>query len=213
MTTTTIGVTGTKTNDDVTVGVAVIVTYTMSEIVVKAPTTAVGIALPDLLGLPMGAQVLDTMTTLDEILPRHRSHPMTTALSGRTCPLRMAILGVSKKTCTEGMVGLTEVATILKSKWLAACIAGQTSQSSRRRQQRVNNTFSIWPPSPRAPARDLCAFSSYLALVIFNPSFVGHRSDTNNHARSISGNVPHLSHPRQRIVRRTGGVVNEKKEN
>ncbi|KAF8502158.1 DUF926-domain-containing protein [Russula emetica] len=25
----------------------------------------------------------------------------------------------------------------------------------RRRQQRVNNTFSIWPPSPRAPARDL----------------------------------------------------------
>lgn len=25
----------------------------------------------------------------------------------------------------------------------------------RRRQQRVNSTFSIWPPSPRAPARDL----------------------------------------------------------
>ncbi|KAI9509417.1 ras-induced vulval development antagonist-domain-containing protein [Russula earlei] len=25
----------------------------------------------------------------------------------------------------------------------------------RRRQQRVNNTFSIWPPSPRAPARKL----------------------------------------------------------
>jgi hypothetical protein len=30
---------------------------------------------------------------------------------------------------------------------------------SRRRQQRINNTFSIWPPSPRAPARDLCVFS------------------------------------------------------
>jgi hypothetical protein len=127
MTTTTIDVTGMKTNDDVTVGVAVIATHTMSEIAVKAPTTAMGIALPDLLGLPVGAQVLNTMTTLDEILPRHRSHPMMTALSGWTYRLRMAILGVNKKTCTEGMVGLTEVVTILKSKWLTSCIAGQAS--------------------------------------------------------------------------------------
>jgi len=127
MATTTIDVTGVKTNDDVTVGVAVIATYTMSEIVVKAPTTAMGIALPDLLGLPVGAQVLDTMTTLDEILFRHRSHPMTTVLSRRTCRPRIAILGVSKKTCTEGMVGLTEVVTILRSKWPAPYIAGQTS--------------------------------------------------------------------------------------
>jgi hypothetical protein len=126
MTTTTIDVKGMKTNDDVTVGVAVIATYTVTESVIKAPTTAMGIVLPDLLGLLVAAQVLDTMTTLDEIPPRHHPHPMTTALSGRTCRLRMAILGVSKRTCTEEMVGLTEVVTILKSKWLASCIAGQT---------------------------------------------------------------------------------------
>jgi hypothetical protein len=35
---------------------------------------------------------------------------------------------------------------------------------SRRRQQRLNSTFSIWPPSPRATARDLCVFSMFLEL-------------------------------------------------
>jgi hypothetical protein len=45
----------------------------------------------------------------------------------------------------------------------------------------------------------------YLALV-------GHKSNTENHAKSINENVPRLSPPRQLIVKRTGGVVKEKNE-
>jgi hypothetical protein len=128
-TTPTKDVTGMKANDDVTVGVAVIATYTVTKTFVKAPTTAMGIALliglhPDLLGLPVGAKVLDTMTTLDEILRLHRHHPTTTVPSGQTCRLRMVILGVSRKTCTEGTVGLMGVVTILRGKW-ASCIVCQ----------------------------------------------------------------------------------------
>jgi hypothetical protein len=86
-TTTTIDVIRTKMNDDVTVGVAVIATYTVTEVVVKAPPTAMGIAPlfglhPGLLGPPVDAEVLNMMTTLDEILRRHRHHLTTTALGG-----------------------------------------------------------------------------------------------------------------------------------
>jgi hypothetical protein len=149
------GVTGSKniaTDGDVTVGVAVIATKAVTEVVVKAATAAMEIvtttgemkvlrtvaqgevglsgmiALPSglhvhHLGLLLGVQVPNTMTTLDEILLHHH-HPTTTAPDGQISHLRTTLLGVSKKTCTEGMVGLTEGVTISNGKW-ASCIACQ----------------------------------------------------------------------------------------
>lgn len=80
---------------------------------------------------------------------------------------------------------------------------------SSRRQQRVNSTFSIWPPSPPAPARDLCVFSIHLKYTISNLLPVGHWSETENHAKSINVIVP-LLFLLQQIVKRIGGVVKEK---
>src|SRR6266581_791505 len=87
----------------------------------------------------------------------------------------------------------------------------EASSFSRRRQQRDNNTFSIWPPSPRAPTRELCGFSTRLDFVVADLFIVGHRNDAKNHAKGINENVPRLSRPRQQIVKRIGGVVKEKK--
>lgn len=140
------------TDDDVTVGVAAIATKAVTEVVVKAATAAMGIitttgemkvlrtvaqgevGLSNMiallfglhvhhLGLLLGVEVPDTMTTLDDILLPHH-HPTRTTLDGQISHLRTTLLGVSKKTCTEGMVGLTEEVTILNGKW-ASCIACQ----------------------------------------------------------------------------------------
>lgn len=227
-------------NDEITVGIAATVAYTVTEVVPQVVTAAMGIVtttgemrvlrtvtqgdpglnemvallpglLPHHLGLPLGAQALDTMTTGDEILPHHHHDPTTTAPGGQTCRPRMALLGVSKKTCTEGMVGLTEEETILNGK-CTTCVTCQKPQPfSRRRQQRDNNTFSIWPPSPRAPARELCGFSTLLGFVVADLFIVGHQNDAKNHAKSTNEDVPRLSRPRQQIVKRIVGVVKEKK--
>lgn len=87
----------------------------------------------------------------------------------------------------------------------------EASSFSRRRQQRANNTFSIWPPSPRAPARKLCGFSTLHDFVVADPFIVGHRNDAKNHAKGRSENVPRLSRPRQQIMKMIGSVVKEKK--
>jgi hypothetical protein len=162
-------------------------------------------------GLPSGAQVLHTMTTLGDRPPRHYYLKMTDR-EGQTHHLRMVPLGVSRKTCTEGTDGWTVGSTILNGK-LALCIRLSETLigcfSSRRRQQRVNSTFSIWPPSPPAPARDLCVFSILLKYTISNLLPLDHWSETENHAKSINVTVPPLF-LLQQIVKVIGGVVKEK---
>ena len=148
-----VGMENMAANDEMTVGVAVIATYAMTEVVAQVATAAIGVVTmtvemrvlrtvaqgdpglsemtallsglhPHHLGLPLGAQVLDTTTTGDEILPHHHHGPRMTAPGGQACHLRMALLGVSKKTCTEGTVGLTEEVTSLNGK-CATCVACQ----------------------------------------------------------------------------------------
>jgi hypothetical protein len=151
------------------------------------------------------------MTTLGDRLPRHYHLKMTDP-EGQTHHLRMAPLGISRKICTEGTAGWTVGLTILNGK-LVLCI--RLSEAligfffSRRRQQRVNSTFSIWPPSPPAPARDLYVFTILIKYTIFNLLPVGHRSDSESHAKSINVIVP-LQFHLQRIVKMIGGVVKEK---
>jgi hypothetical protein len=115
------------TDDDVEVVTA---TCTTTEIVVKAATAAMATTvtmtvrmrlatvtqkdrahsqmialprgrLPHHLGPPLGAQVPHTMTTPGDVLPRHL-HLKMTNLDGKIYRLRMAPLGVNRKTCTEG---------------------------------------------------------------------------------------------------------------
>ena len=68
---------------------------------------------------------------------------------------------------------------------------------SRRRQQRVNSTFSIWPPSPRAPTRDLCVFSMFLERIMFNKTLYRSpgrdREARKRHKRDRSTSVSSLS--------------------
>jgi hypothetical protein len=139
------------TNDVVIEGVVVSATCTTTKIVVKAATAAMATTVTRTVGLriatvtqedrvlsqmiallcgllphhpgpPLGAQVPHTMTTPGDVLPRHR-HLKMTNLGGKIYHLRMAPLGVSRKTCTEGTFGWTEGVTYLNGKWLfvSAC--------------------------------------------------------------------------------------------
>jgi hypothetical protein len=80
----------------------------------------------------------------------------------------------------------------------------------RRRQQRINSTLSIWPSSPRAPARDLCVFSMFFKYIIFKLLLVGHSSETEKYAKGIDVIVPLPFHIHRQIVKRNGGVAKEK---
>lgn len=73
---------------------------------------------------PLGAKVPSTMTTFGETLPHLPIPNLGPAQSRRHCPpeanpsgerqlLKMDTLIVNKKTCTEGMAGSMEAATIL----------------------------------------------------------------------------------------------------
>lgn len=132
-------------SDDVTRAVAVTATCLMTKIVVRAAIAAKAtvimtvemkmqrsaiqgecglsemIALrsghhPQPPGLPLGAQVLDTMTTPEEF-PPHRHYPTMTNPGGQTHRPRMPPPGVNRKTCTEGTAGGTEGVTISNGKW------------------------------------------------------------------------------------------------
>lgn len=235
-----VGMKDMATNDETTVGVAVIAMFTVTEVVAQVATAAVGIVTmtgemrvlrtvaqghpslnetiallsglqPHHLGPLLGAEVLDTMTTGDEILPHHHPDPTTTAPGGQTCRLRMALLGVSKKTCTEGMVGLMKEVTFLNGK-CASCVACRKPH----RVPGVGNSVSIAlsVSGHRHHVRPLghCADSLlFLDFVVADLFIVGHRNGTKNHAKGVNENVPRLSRPRQQIVKRIGGVVKEKK--
>ena len=129
------------TNDDVIAGVAVTATKTVTEATTAAMATVmmtVGMRIatatredralsemivllcclrPHRLELPLAAQVPRTMTTLGDILPRHRHLPVTNP-DGQAHHLRMFPLGTSRNTCTEGTVGWTEGVIISNGTWL-----------------------------------------------------------------------------------------------
>ena len=99
-------------------------------------------------------------------------------------------------------------------RYVGLCICLWQKPSSffflRRRQQRINSTFSIWPPSPRAPARDLCVFPMFFMYTIFNLLLAGQSSETEKHAKGTDVIVPLPFHIHRQIVKRNGGVVKEK---
>ena len=226
-----VGVKNMAANDEMTVGVAVIATSTVTEVVVQVATgemrglRTVVQGYPNLNeiivllsglhphhpDLPSGALVLDTMTTGDEILPHHHDDPTTTAPGSRTYHQRMALLGVSKKTCTEGMVGLTKEVTILNGK-CAMCAACQKPHHFLGVGNSVPIALSVSGHRHLVHPLGNCAGSLlFTNFVVADLFIVGHRNDAKNHAKGRNENVPPLSRPRQQIVTRIGGVVKEKK--
>ena len=185
------------THDDVIEGVAATATCTATKIAIKAATAAMAtvtmtvgmriatatqedralsgmIALlcglhPHHLGTPLGAQVPHMMTTPGDILTIRRHLKMTDP-AGQIHHLRMAPLGVSRKTCTEGTSGWTEGVTTLNGKWLYVSACQNPHIFFTGADNNVSIIRSVSGRRPLVLQHGICAYSLFSSSTLYSIS-------------------------------------------